>query len=404
LKGIPAFKFRLVAALAALGLAGAALAHGADGVRAEVAKPLLEAQKLALAGKHRQALAKLAEADRFGAKTEIDTYRIERLRASAAAAAGDNEAAIAAFESVLRSGRLPAGDVPGFTAGLAGLYYRAGNWPQAIIWIKRTLADADTAQMRELLIQAHYLSGDYAGAASLLRPQTSGPGPSESALQLLANIEFRQNDTAGYAATLEKLAANFPKPAYWADLLARVPGKPGFSSSLHLDVARLKLAHGLLDKPIDFMEMAQLALLAGNPAEAVHIVAQGYRSGALGAGPDAARHQRLKDLAARTLAEKKKNAAALEAQLVQGKNADALAAFGFSLVSEGALDKGLALMKQALAMGTLKHPEQARLHLGIAYANAGRKPDALSALATVRGADGAFDLARYWILQLKQAG
>lgn len=394
-------KFRL--ALAALGLAAAALAQGAGGARPDVAKPLLEAHKLALAGKHRQALAKLAEADRAGAKSALDTYQIERLRASAAAAAGDNEAAIAAFESVLQSGRLPAGDVPKFTAGLAGLHYRAKNWPQAIIWIKRALAHADTETMRELLIQAHYLSGDHAAAASLLRTRTSGPGPAESALQLLANIEFRQNDRAGYAATLEKLAANFPKPAYWADLLARIPGQPGFSSRLNLDVARLKLAQGLLDKPFDFMEMAQLALLAGNPAEAVQIVGQGYRRGALGTGADAARHQRLRDLAARTLAEKKKNAAALEADLVQGKNADALAALGFSLVSEGAPGQGLALMKQAFAMGTLKHPEQARLHLGIACAYAGRKPDALAALQAVRGADGAFDLARYWILQLNRA-
>ena len=54
-------------------------------------------------------------------------------------------------------------------------------------------------------------------------------------------------------------------------------------------------------------------------------------------------------------------------------------------------------------MGGLKYPDEARLHLGIAYANAGKKPEALAALKAVQGKDGSADLARYWILQLNRA-
>ncbi|MBC7861246.1 MAG: hypothetical protein H7Z39_21200 [Burkholderiaceae bacterium] len=410
------FKFRLAhlgLALAATALVAAAplagfaparaAAQGRENVRAEVAKPVLEAQKLALAGKSREALAKLREADGVAGKSAAETYQIERLRASAAAAAGDNEAAIHAFESVLNSGRLPAADVPKFTQALAGMYYRAKDWPKAITWINRSLKDADTPQMRELLLQSYYLSGNYAAAAKQLQAETAGHGASESQLQMLANIAHKQNDKAAYIATLEKLAANHPKPSYWADLLSRVSTKPGFSDRLALDVARLKLVHGLVSKPADYMEIAQLALLAGNPAEAVHVVEQGYKSGALGNGNNVARHQRLKDLAARDLADSVKNAAATEAELVRNKEADKLAALGFALVSQGNAAHGLALMNQALRMGGLKYPEEARLHLGIAYANAGKKPEALAALKAVQGKDGSADLARYWILQLNRA-
>ncbi len=405
-KEFPMSKFRLAhlgLVMAAIGFTAATpmlglapLAYAADTVRAEVGKPLQEAQKLASSGKNKEALAKLREADSVGGKTAFESYQIERVRASAAAGAGDNDAAIKAFEAVINSGRLSAAEAPKFTQGLAGMYYRAKDWPKAITWINRSLKDGDNPQMRELLIQTYYVSGNYAAAAKEL--QAGGGRASEGQLQMLANIQLKQNDKAGYVGTLEKLAASYPKTSYWADLLNRVSGKPGFSERLSLDVWRLKLANGLLARPGDFMEMSQLALQAGNAAEALKIVEQGYKKGALGTGADAARHQRLKDLAVKTLAENAKNGAAMEADLVKNKDADGLAALGFAQVSNGEADKGLALMNQAVKMAELKRPEEVKLHLGIAYLNAGKKSNALSAFKTVKGTDGAADLARYWVM------
>ena len=161
---------------------------------------------------------------------------------------------------------------------------------------------------------------------------------------------------AGYGRTLEKLARSYPKASYWADLLNRVSGKSDFSSRLSLDVQRLKLANGLITKPADFMEMGQLALQSGNPAEALKVVDKGYKSGALGTGAEAARHQRLKDLAVKTQAENAKNAASIEADLQKNKDADGLSARGLALVSDGQSEKGLVLMTQALKMDGIKHP------------------------------------------------
>ncbi|WP_313872839.1 CDC27 family protein [Rugamonas sp. DEMB1] len=293
-------KFRLAhlgLVMAAIGFTAAAplvglgsIAHAADAVRAEVGKPLQEAQKLAQAGKNKEALAKLKEADAVGGKSPNEVYLIERTRASAAAAAGDNDAAAHAFEAVINSGKLSAAEAPKFTQALAGIYYRAKDYPKAITWIQRSLKDGENPQMRELLIQTYYISGKYAEAAKELQ----GKGNSEAQLQMLANIQLKQNDKAGYVQTLEKLAGSYPKTSYWADLLNRVTGKPGFSGTLSLDVLRLKLANGLLSKPGEYMEMSQLALQSGNGAEALKIIDQGYKKGVLGVGSDAARHQRLK--------------------------------------------------------------------------------------------------------------
>jgi tetratricopeptide (TPR) repeat protein len=403
-------KFRLAhlgLVMAAIGFTAAApmvglssVAYAAEAVRAEIGKPLQEAQKLAAAGKNKEALAKLRETDSVGGKTPNESYLIERTRASAAAAAGDNDAAAKAFEAVINSGKLSAAEQPKFTQALAGIYYRAKDYPKAITWIQRALKDnPNDGQMHELLIQTYYISGKYAEAAKELQGSKSN---SEQSLQMLANIQLKQNDKAGYVQTLEKLAGSYPKTSYWADLLNRVSGKPGFASSLSLDVLRLRLVNGLLTKPAEYMEMSQLSLQVQNPAEAIKIIDQGYKKGALGTGSDAPRHQRLKDLAAKTQTEFDAKQATLEAEAVKNKDADALANMGLALVSAGKNDKGLALLDQAVKLGTGKNPEAIKLHQGIAQAQAGKKAAALATLKSVKGTDGTADLARYWTLNINR--
>ncbi|MBV8123999.1 MAG: tetratricopeptide repeat protein [Paucibacter sp.] len=397
-------KFRLAhlgLVMAAIGFTAAtplvgltSVAYAAETVRAEIGKPLQEAQKLAAAGKNKEALAKLKEADAVGGKTPNETYLIERTRASAAVAAGDNDTAAKSFEAVINSGKLAPAESAKFTEALAGIYYRAKDYPKAITWFQRVLKDnPNDSQAHEYLVNIYYTSGKYAEASKELE---NSKNLSENQLGMLANIQLKQNDKTGYVNTLEKLAANYPKANYWTDLLNRVSGKPGFSGSLGLDVLRLRLANGLLSKPSDYMEMGQLALQAGNPAEALKIIDQGYKKGVLGTGSDAARHQRLKDLATKTQADFDKNQPAQEAEAIKNKDADALANMGLALVSAGKADKGLPLLDEAVKMGTAKHPEDVKLHHGIALLQAGKKAQATTALKSVKGSDGAADLARYW--------
>jgi hypothetical protein len=146
--------------------------------------------------------------------------------------------------------------------------------------------------------------------------------------------------------------------------------------------------------------MAQLVLQAKAPAESVKVIDKGFKAGALGTGPDAARHQRLKELAAKTLADQNKNAATDEAELKKAKDNDGLVALGYGLVQAGQADKGLKMMEQAIKDGGLKNPDDAKLHLGEAYATAGKKQQAINTLKTVGGKEGAADLARYWIMAI----
>ena len=71
----------------------------AQGVRAEIGKPLQQAGEFLKAGKAKEALAKVREADAVGGKTAAEQLTIDRMKAAAAQRAGDMATAIAALEA-----------------------------------------------------------------------------------------------------------------------------------------------------------------------------------------------------------------------------------------------------------------------------------------------------------------
>ena len=96
---------------------------------------------------------------------------------------------------------------------------------------------------------------------------------------------------------LERLVTYYPKKEYWAELIAGVQRKPGFSDRFSLDIYRLMLATGGMRTANDYMEMAQLALQAGFAAEGKAAIEKGFAAGVLGTGAEADRQKRLRDLA-----------------------------------------------------------------------------------------------------------
>jgi hypothetical protein len=402
-------KFRLAhlgLALAALGftavapVVGLAPAHAAEVVRPEIGKPLQEAQQLMKQGKNKEALAKLRALDSVGNKSANENYLIEMTRLGAAVQAGDYDTAAKTSDALLASGKLSPAQRSQISEGLIGIYMRSGDLNKANAAIERQLKDHDDPKLRAYLMQNYYKQGNVAALEAALRNAEKNGRLSEDELGMLANVQLKKNDKVGYVNTIEKLAASYPKPQYWTDLLNRVQGKPGFSGRLSVDVYRLKLANNLLKKPSEYMEMAQLVLQEKAPAEAIKVIDKGYKAGALGTGPDAARHQRLKDLAEKSLADQNKNEAATEAQLNKDADYDGMVELGYSLVQSGQADKGLKLIDAGMKSGKLKYPEMAKLRLGEAYAAAGKKQQAINTLKTVGGNDGTADIARYFIMAI----
>jgi len=400
------WNFRGAALVLALAIATAA--HAADTLRPEVGKPLEQAEELMKAQKYKEALARVGEADAVPNKSAYESLVLEQVRGAAAAGAGEVDIAAKAYDAVINSGKLAPEEQLKIMQALTGSYYRAKAYPNAEAWAQRYLKAGGTDPLVErLLTQAYYLSGDYADAAHALQAGVSaeekaGKAPAEEELQMLADSDQRQNDAAGCTAALEELVGYYPKKEYWAQVLVRVQRKPGFSDRLALDVYRLKLATDNLSGAADYMELAQLALQAGFPGEAKKALDQGYASGALGSGPEAERQKRLRDLVGKQFAEDQKTLGIPDPQALRAGEGGPLVNNGYNLVVNGQYDKGIAMIEQGIAKGQLRHAEDARLHLGMAYLLAGRKDEALKALKVVQGADGTQDLARLWAAQARR--
>ncbi len=375
----------------------------AQGLRPEVGRPLQQAAELLKAGKAREALAKVREAEAVSGRTPAEQLTIDRMKAAAAQRAGDMATTIQALEAIYpRAAGAEQGQV---AEQLASAYAQQRNNARATEWITKAVqAGNNSASVKQMQSFLQGASGDYtaiardAGAA-VASAEQAGRRPDEGDLLRLADAQQRTGNLAGYGGTLEKLLANYPKKDYWNAYLGRLPRKAGFGDRFALDVMRLRLASGTLSKTDDFMEMAQLALQAGLPTEGRRIADQGFKTGVLGTGPEAARHQRLRDLAVKQEGDAKASATAQIADAQTQKSGDALVKVGYIQVSLGEVESGIKLIEQGIAKGGLRFPEDAKLRLGMAQLqNAKTKGAAVQTLRSVKGTDGVADVARLWVI------
>jgi len=378
--------------------------------REAVGKPVKAAEQLLRQKKHHEALAELAKAAAVPNKTPYEIYVIEATRAAVLLDSGDYAGAKAALEAVLATKILPSADARARMKTIVELDYQTKNYPAVIADADRYYRDdGSDPEPRTLQIQALYAQGDFAAAAKAIRAVLQDQAranvpPREDMLLMLLSCDDKQGDKADYIDTLETLVATYPKKEYWADLLAAVQKKPGFSRRLALDVDRLLVATGTMQAPGDYMEAAQLALQEGLPGDAKSLLDRGYAAGVLGKGGEAERQQRLVALADRQAAED------IRTLPQQARDAEAAATglpwikLGDAYASYGQYENAIAAFEKGLAKGGLKYPEEAKLHLGLAHLKAGQRAQARAVLGSVGGADGARDLARLWLIKSGAAG
>ena len=384
-----------------------ALSQEGQTVRPEIGKHLQAALELMKGKKGKEALAKAREAQAVPGKTPYESYLATRILAQAAAAAGDPGAAASAFEAAAGAAAAPDAERRQFLAAAAGQYYLAKDYAKAAEAAVRYARQGGTDKsVRTIHVQSLYLGNNFAAAAKAISAdveaeEDAGKTPAEEQLQLLTNAYLQQRDTTGYAKAMEKLVTYYPKRDYWLNLVHGIATRPGFSERLALDVARLKIETGTMRTAQEYLEAAQLSLIDGFPLEAALVIDKGYAAGLLGTGAEAERHKRLREMAAKSVAEDKKS---LEANAAAAKDAKAVFNEGFNLVLHGKFDQGLAMMEKALRQGIAsKRPDHARLQLAYAYHLAGQKQKAVQIFRTLQGTDGSGALARAWAIRLSQA-
>jgi hypothetical protein len=384
--------------------ASAAASTPQNTVRAEMGKPFAEIEKLLTAKQYPQALEKIKELNAFEKKTPYEEFSIQRMNAVIASNTADTELLATSFDAMINSSFLALPEKLKFSEGMAGTYYNEKKYTQSKKWALRTLElDKNNASMRELLPRIMYLQDDFAGTAKELSLQLeendkTNKVPSFDMLHLLISCHLKMKNMDGYTSVLERMVTHYPKKEYWGDLLYRIPSKPTFAERLRLDWYRLLLATDNVEDPAQYVEMADLALMAGLPQEAKKVVEAGYAANLLGTGKDAAKHKPLRDKVVKQAAEDAKAMEAGDAAAKAAKTGIGMVNTGYNYIVYGQFEKGISLIEQGIAKGGLKAPEEAKLHLGMAYLQSGNKAKAAEIFKTIQGIDGAADLGRLWLL------
>jgi len=378
----------------------------AEELRAVLAKPLAAARAALLAGHYPQAMADVRQADAVSGKTAHESFIVEEMRAAIAEKSGDMASESAAYQRMLASGEVGAGQAVRIYQAEASLAYRAANYSAAAGWIEKYFKAGGTSpEMHTLLIQSLFLSKNYVEAARLqgqvvAQQARTGHTPAENELLLLYNAQKNSGDNTAALNTIKQLVLYYQKPDYWRNVIDTQRAKQGFSDRLTFDVYRLEFSLGLVNSVSDAMEMTELAVQAKLPGEAKNIVDKCYAGGLFGTGPDANRELRLKALVDKTYNASLATLGKDDAAAATDRDGNQLLALGETYNSFGKYDKGIPLMQAAIAKGDLRHPEDAKLQLGIAYFASGDKKDAITTLRGVRGTDGTQDVAQLWLLHI----
>jgi hypothetical protein len=389
---------------------GFSQAAAQDSVRKEVGTPLQDASKLLKAGKAKEALAKLRDAEAVGGRTAAENNAIEGIRFSAAMVANEPDTMVRSFEALKGAGKLSGAQQLQYIEAIAGTYLRNRDNGKALTWAQRYFKEGgNSPAMKQVLQNAQFASGDMTGAIKdtleeISADERAGRAPSKDKLNLLLYAAQKKGDSSAEAVATETLLNYYPDPKLWNQILGGLPQKKSFDGSRYaLDLYRLRLVTGNMSRGAeDYMEMAQLAAQAGYPEEGKQVVDKGFAANVLGQGAEGARHKRLADLMVKKIAEAKAAAAVNEKAAADAKDGNAFVTLGLANAFGGNAKKGVEQIQQGIEKGNLKRPEDAKLYLGLAYQLAGDSSKAQSAWKSVKGNEGAADLARLWVIQSRK--
>ena len=362
-------------------------------------KPLLDAKN------YTEFKSRLDQAAALPNLTPYESFILSQMSVQLGQASNNYELTIKGLEAMIESGRMKPEEKLRFIDAIGTIYYsNIKDYDKAIQWFERYGTESgDKVKERQFIIRSYFLKNDFASTKTevlkdIEAAKAAGTLPPKDELNLLGNVGIKTKDTELYLQAVEELARYYPTEDYWNDLLNRTRGKKGYSNRFDLDIARIKaVVVPSKMEPEDYAEQAELSVLGGFFTEAKIAMDKGYPNG-IPAGKDKAALQKIRDSANKGAADDAKNIDSGIPAAQKSKDGVGLVNLGYNYVTLGQFDKGVDLMKQGIAKGVAKNPEDAKLRLGYALVMAGKKDEAVTVLKTVTGNDGRGDLARYWIM------
>jgi len=401
----------LKAALAAAGLIGAvtisalpvvAVAQDAKPpkLNSKVQKPLAAAQEAIQAKDWAKAMEGIEAARAVEGKGPYDEFMIAELSGFVQLNQKDYAGAASSFETTVKSGFLPAADLPQRNKVLSQLYFQTENYPKAIEYGNQYLASAPNDQtIGDLVARGYFLQKDYANARSTAKKVAdASPKPTEQILQVMLASNLELDDRPGIFATLELLVKHYPQPKYWNDLL----NNQLFASKTDRELRslyRLMEETKVLDKGEEYAEMATALVTGGFPSEAKRVLEKAMSEGLLEGDAKGRAEAELERARSGAEADRKELAGA-DAAFAKAKTGNDMVSLGKLYFSTGDYAKSADAIQKGLAKGGVTDADDANTLLGIALARAAKPAEAVTAFQAIKDPRLA-ELGRLWQLAIQ---
>jgi hypothetical protein len=376
-------------------------------VSPKVAKPLKAAQDAMGQNDWDTALAKTLEAKALPELTEQDKYQIEEFLSYIYLKKQDYKNAAAAYDALLASGLLPPEQLVERLKVATPLNFQIQNYPKAIEYGNRWIeaAGAPVPDAESLVAQAYYIQDDFPNAlkhaqAAIDSARAAGQPVKEAWLQIKLGAQNEADDQAGVAATLAELVQEFPNHKYWEQLLGVTQQVDETDDRVTLNLYRLMLEVDALRRDSDYVEMAQLAMEAGVPGDAVKVLDKGFTNKVL-EQEDVARRRSLLQEAKTAAAADQKSLPTLDSEARNAKTGEADVGLGTAYLSYDQYDKAVEALKRGLQKGSVKRPDEAQLLLGAALLKLNQQDEAVKAFEAVPDSSKYARVANLWELYAK---
>jgi tetratricopeptide (TPR) repeat protein len=385
----------------ACALSCALSANAQEFVRPEVTNSFKAAQDALNAGQAENAITLAQQTLSLPGITSVEKPVIQRTLAIAALQAKNFPLAIQTLEAMIQEmpeDTLAVQKLPLMEA-LLSASEQVKDLPRVVNWARIYLKlEGGNPSVRPVLIQTLFSLNRHEEVIQevkeKIRLDEAGKVKTpESDLRTLAVSQRQVKDDAGYNSTLKMLLQNYPTKAYWAESIARLGRQANFNARFDLDLYRILEITGNMQDAVDYVDMANLALKAGLPAEAARVVELAFAAGKMGKGSDVANHQKLRQQIQQQLAEDDKAFPALERS---AKDANTLASLAEVYAAKQNWSQAQALFSKALAMGGLRREAETRLHAGIVLHKLGQKVEATKMWDSIQGEATAVQFAQLW--------
>ncbi len=392
--------------LLGLGLTTAAVGASAPAtpkLSKPVAVALIEAQKQA-AVKNFAAVLEGAKAALAASVTPWDTFQSQQMLAFAQVQLKDNAAAADTFEALIASGLLPPEEAKTRTRNVCQLRYQLKDWPRAIKACGDYAKQYNDRETGYLVPQIYFQQKNCPAAIDAIKVAIAGDVmPPKPLLQMLGRCYVEAKNGEGMQTAYEQMVTYYPSNDYWEDLLSMAQVKVRNSSRYDLEILRLRAATGVIDIPTEIVDLAETALQVGLPGEAKATLERALAAGQIGTGAQKSAHMALLANARTQAAEDLKALIKDEVEAKKAPKGEPDLRLGEALVSHARYDQGIAAMQRGIAKGGLKDPVEAKLRLGLALLQSGKKPEALAALDEAKGSGNYAFIARLWAIQVRNS-